>query len=303
MQILEISGTLFSIVLDRLFGANLAYSDVAGNLVDVISQIQSQISEPGVTVPKARPMTNVRLAKGTLAPAEDPDEEVEAKEQLRNEEAELAKLKQQLAERSGLSPDIQDSMVDLMARSGSFLKAHDKSEYHIFPFRSQFLFDGILSHLANLYQGNPHDTGKISVSSKSTCGDYPGYHPKHASDVNKDSGFYSAGSQGEFIEYDFKEMRVAVTRYSIRAYNDAVNGTHLRSWVMKARDENGTWHEIDCQKDCASLNGPRATCDFPVRSVVEARSIRLEQTGLSWSGSHYVALEALELFGGLRIPS
>jgi hypothetical protein len=101
--------------------------------------------------------------------------------------------------------------------------------------------------------------------------------------------------------YDFKNMRAAVTHYFVRSYSGQVNAHHLRSWVVEASDDGQKWNEIDRREDCDELNGPNRSRVFDVRSIVEARFVRLRQIGLDWAGCQHIIIEAFELFGGLRI--
>jgi hypothetical protein len=217
------------------------------------------------------------------------------------EDCELAALKRSMSAKTGWTGELGDRTLALISRSSSFFKRGDDFEYHVIPFESGSKFNGLLSYLCNSCGGNPHDKGAISVTGLSWWSSQDCYHPKQVCDVQSNSYFQSQVPEGNWIQYDFKTKRVAVTHYSLRSSNSQVNTYQLRSWIVEGQDEQGNWIELDRRKDCADLNGPRASCDFEVQTVIEAKAIRLKQTTPTWNGS-YVVLEAFELFGGLRIP-
>jgi hypothetical protein len=66
--------------------------------------------------------------------------------------------------------------------------------------------------------------------------------------------------------------------------------------------DNAKWTELDRRDGDTSLHSIDAVSSFAVRTVRECRYIRLRQTGLSSRGDDYLIFQALELFGGLRIP-
>jgi hypothetical protein len=97
-------------------------------------------------------------------------------------------------------------------------------------------------------------------------------------------------------------MRIAVTHYFIRSYGDQVDGRHLRSWVIEVSDDGSNWNEIDRQENHDGLNGSNFSEVFEVRSVVEARFVRIRMIGLNYAGNQHLLFRAFEVFGGLRFP-
>jgi hypothetical protein len=220
------------------------------------------------------------------------------------EDYELSALKQSMSDKTGSGGEVGERTVALISRSSSFFKREGDFEYHVIPFESGSKFNGLLSYLCECCGGNPHDKGAISVTGLSWSGDQDLCHPKQVCDVQSNSYFHSQVPEGNWIQYDFKTKRVAVTHYSLRSSSCGVNRNQLKSWIVEGQNEQGNWIELDRRLDCPNLNGPRAGCDFEVQRVIEARAIRLKQAGPTWGGSgYYLLLEAFELFHGLRVPA
>jgi hypothetical protein len=108
--------------------------------------------------------------------------------------------------------------VALISRSNSFFKSEGAFEDHLIPFEPDSQFNGLLSYLCKACGGNPHDKGAISVTGLASYDNQDCYHPKNVCDVQSNSRFNSAVQEGNWIMYDFKTKRVAVTHYSLRSY-------------------------------------------------------------------------------------
>jgi hypothetical protein len=221
---------------------------------------------------------------------------------------ELIELKRQLHEltgrvsrRSGVAQVLGDKAsgdgsAEQLSRLCSFLK----TEYHAIPFSSTVVADGVLSFLGKLYQGNPHDKSIICATGTPYSGQAL-HQPRNATELQTDSYFCSQNGPNQFLTYDFKNARIAVTHYFLRSNGGGVNDNHLKSWVLEASDDGSTWKEIDRRENATELNGTNSSSAFEVQSIVETRFIRIRTIGLDWGGSQYLYIKAFELFGGLRI--
>jgi hypothetical protein len=83
--------------------------------------------------------------------------------------------------------------------------------------------------------GNVHDNGLIEVTASSICGSSPSYHPKNAVDLqNRSSFFESKGEPNSWICYDFKDMEITPSHYSILSYPSEPNqNDHPKSWCLE----------------------------------------------------------------------
>jgi hypothetical protein len=156
---------------------------------------------------------------------------------------------------------------------------------------------GLISYLGKVCGGNPHDKGLICAS-----GSTNGEQARNVADLQTDSSFCSSNGADQWLCYDFKDRRVAVTHYILRSNSGGVNGHHLRSWVVEGSSDNSKWLELDCRKDDSHLNNANAIWSFEVRNVVECRFIRIRAIGPNWCGYNHLYFRAFDFFVGLRVP-
>jgi hypothetical protein len=106
--------------------------------------------------------------------------------------------------------------------------------------------------------------------------------------------FYSKNEPGQWVCWDFREMRVRLTHYTLSACK-------LKSWVVEASVDGSSWTQIDRQTDSRYFTSWGAT-SFSVSATSDFRLIRLTQTGLNHSGCtgpDQLCLGAVEFFGTL----
>jgi hypothetical protein len=103
--------------------------------------------------------------------------------------------------------------------------------------------DGIISYLTLKCGGNVHDEGLIEALSNSI---YSSRHPKYAADLqNRKSYFESNGEPNSWICYDFKDMEVTPTHYSILSYPSEPNQHHHpKSWCLEVSRDGKSWTEV-----------------------------------------------------------
>jgi hypothetical protein len=289
-------GRLFGVILATLF--EHPHSNV-GRIFEVQNGLQSLISELfNRLAPSPSPSEG---HSPTPAPVVEPEVDECVEHRFGNEERELLELRRQLCERSRSPQELSDRSVDLIRRSTSLFDGGGDFSYHICPFPNKPVFEGLICYLAQCCGGNPHDKGIISATG-TPYNNNSSHQPQNAADLQTDSYFYSQNATDQWLCYDFKDMRVAVTHYILRSQSNAVGGHHLRSWVIEGSEDGQKWIEVDCRTNEGSLNGPKSIGHFEVRNVIESRFIRLRGTGPTWNGSNYVYFQAFDVFGGLRVP-
>jgi hypothetical protein len=94
-----------------------------------------------------------------------------------------------------------------------------------FPMKGAKLLDGIISYLTKKHSGNVQEKGIVRITSKSVS-DNPKWVLKNVADLTSNSCFWSKDEPGQWVCWDFGEMRVRPTRYTI-------NGEDLKSWVVE----------------------------------------------------------------------
>jgi hypothetical protein len=162
--------------------------------------------------------------------------------------------------------------------------------------------DGIISYLTKKHGGNVHDKGIVTITSKSVDDRYfrvKTVGPTRVADFTSGSYFASKNDPGQWVCWDFREMRVRPTHYTIQA-------EYLKSWVVEGSLDGKSWTEIDRQTNNQDFNVYAwKTGSFAVSKPAECRFIRLRQTDKRYDGykrpDGYDILElyAVEFFGTL----
>jgi hypothetical protein len=152
--------------------------------------------------------------------------------------------------------------------------------------------EGVISHLTKKHGGNVHEKGIVTITSKSVD-DNPRHGLKNVADLTTDSWFSSKKEPAQWICWDFHEMRVRPTEYTIRAYD-------LKSWLAEGSLDGTTWTEIDHQTNNQDFNESWwKTASFVVAKPTECRFIRLTMTDKNHVHGDMLLLPAVEFFGTL----
>jgi hypothetical protein len=166
------------------------------------------------------------------------------------------------------------------------------------PYRDDSPFDGIISHLTHKFTGNVHKLGVVDVTSSS--GSYGWYLPHNAVDLYGNTWFASSDKPNSWLCYDFVDMFVTPTHYSIRfaagaSYSSEAKGHYLQSWAIEGSNDGSTWVLLDQQTSSKQIDSPFGT--FAVSADKSYRQIRLRQTDRNAFKTHELCLSALEIFG------
>jgi hypothetical protein len=156
-----------------------------------------------------------------------------------------------------------------------------------FPFKWGKSKLGIISYLTRKSGGNVHDKGIVTVTAKSVCADYRGNALRDLVDLISNSYFWSCYGAGQWICWDFHDMRVRPTHYTIRSLA-------LQSWVVESSLDSMNWTKIHHTTDDIPF-----TTAFAVYDSSVCRFIRLTQTGKHQRKSDFMRIYELEFFGTL----
>jgi hypothetical protein len=196
---------------------------------------------------------------------------------------------------------LRDSVARLIPPEAEFTE-------RVIPFR-QAPLDGIVSHLTQECGGHVADKGVMDISASTHYSNADRYRVRNIADFGgsvlmTDSRYFSVDEPNQWVEYDFKAARVAVTHYAIRTHLSCGAGSHHpKSWLVEVSNQRTGWVEIDRVSNSAELNRADYTVVFEVaRADVEARWVRFRQTGLSHHGDNHFNFTRFELFGRLRTP-
>jgi hypothetical protein len=151
--------------------------------------------------------------------------------------------------------------------------------------------EGIISYLTQRHGGNVHEKGVVIMTSKTACRD-PRYALKNAADLTSASHFMSRCIPGQWVCWDFRELRIRPTHYTIKS-------AWLTSWEVSGSLDGTTWTELDRQNEVTNFKDGFETASFAIATAVECRFLRLIQTEERKGGNDYLVLKAFEIFGTL----
>ena len=156
-------------------------------------------------------------------------------------------------------------------------------------------YNGIIKYLTNKTGGNIHKNGTIEVTcNRSTSNDVP----SNLLDFDKSNFYEASGRFDIWICFDFKDMKVNISNYSIHTISPN-SSHHLKSWVIEISNDKNTWTSIDEHSDCGELNNDNITATFDVKKNEFARYVRLRQTSEPWGGN-YLWFNCMEFYGYLQ---
>jgi hypothetical protein len=152
--------------------------------------------------------------------------------------------------------------------------------------------DGIISYLTKKHGGNVHEKGIVAVTSKSVWNDDPQFAVTNLVDLASHSAFSSKDRSGQWVCWDFREMLIRPTQYTIRA-------ARLQSWVLEGSLNGRSWTQIDRQMNNRDFESGWTKASFAVSKPAAFRFIRLTQADSNHSGADELLLFGVEFFGTL----
>jgi hypothetical protein len=168
------------------------------------------------------------------------------------------------------------------------------------PFQPNSNQDGIISYLTNRFEGHVIDRNIVSITASSFVNRQM-YPLRHVADFENQSGFCTENKANSWICYDFKNIQIKVTHYSIRTLRNG-DTQHLRSWTLEGSTDGLNWVKIDDRQNDTSLDGTGVISTFSISEGFqeEFRMIRLRQTGKNSGGGNFLTVNAIEFFGVLK---
>jgi hypothetical protein len=163
--------------------------------------------------------------------------------------------------------------------------AKPKSTVEI-PMQEPKSLDGIISLLTKKHGGNVHAKGIVTITSKSVA--LQQQAAENVAALASDSFFASAKGRDQWVCWDFREMRVRPTHYTVKAWL-------LKSWIVEGSLDGESWTGIDRQTENAHFKDRCNIASFAVLNPAESRFIRLTQADTTETDR--LVLYAVEFFG------
>jgi hypothetical protein len=170
------------------------------------------------------------------------------------------------------------------------------------------LDNGIIAYLTAKCGGNVHAMGLVTITSKSAdiAPDGPDYWMDsddrvpaavYVADLHSESDFWSEDAPGQWICWDFRNMRVRLTGYTM------TTGL-VKSWVVEGSLDGQNWEEIDRHSNDKAFSRAN-TAYFDAAHGSAFRFLRLTQTGERHpcgsppTADNRLYIRSLEFFGTL----
>jgi hypothetical protein len=143
---------------------------------------------------------------------------------------------------------------------------------------------------------NPHATGICTVTASSVnAGNL-------SMPVNRlQNNFYTNNSAGSWVQLDFGASRtVRVDSYQLRNY--VTGSAMLRNWKLQGSTNGSTWTDLDTRTSDTTLTTGNQWGNWTVTqgNTNYWRYIRLLSTGVDSSGTNYLCLGQIELYGAIQ---
>jgi hypothetical protein len=168
-------------------------------------------------------------------------------------------------------------------------------------FESTTPWSGVLAHLTSVCGGNVHKKGVVTITSSSDSYNKCYQVANHGwSDY-----WFSGDSPNSWIQFDFKESKISMSEYTLKAHGSDNHSHHFRQWKIEGSNDLGEWEMLD-ERNTRDMIPAWATKTFKCSSSNASRfyqSIRMTQTGKSSGGIyHHLMLCNIEFYGLLHSP-
>lgn len=183
-------------------------------------------------------------------------------------------------------------------------KRYVYGNYQLFPFNEdkEKSLKGIINHLNNKCSGNSFEKSIIDIKLSS----YGFGEIKNLVNFNEDSHyFFSKDIPNSWVQYDFKNIKVRPTHYTIRSSKEENKVDHPRNWVIQGSDTglDGDWIDLDLRKDIECIEEPKSLHTFfiqtPLKQDEYYRFLRILQNGINAYNRHYLDFSCIEFFGSI----
>jgi hypothetical protein len=139
----------------------------------------------------------------------------ELKESVANQGRQLDNLDFRL---SALEPNLTTDLRHLKRTRIPPVSPPESLKEVKFPLHEAKSLDGIISYLTRKHGGNVHDKGIVTHTSKSVLNDDSKYAMRNVADLTSGSYFESQNEPGQWVCWDFRELRVRPSHYTMTSW-------------------------------------------------------------------------------------
>jgi hypothetical protein len=186
----------------------------------------------------------------------------------------------------------KEHQIGASSSAGNGPLAVDRTTESLPPGRNEY---GICQYLSSVCGGNAAELGRIQITGKS-CD--PGRDRLLPFLINYEwtHCWISHNAPRAWVQFDFLNLQIYVTHYSIKTYRSGKGFSHLKSWLLQGL-QHGQWVDLDLREDTKDLNGRSKTGMFQLANPSLVTMLKLIQTGPNHSGDDFMILTNVEFYG------
>jgi hypothetical protein len=157
---------------------------------------------------------------------------------------------------------------------------------------------GVISYLTEKHGGNVHDLNIVTLTASS--GDVATINVICETSELSSTCFATTSAPNQWICYDFKNMRVQLTQYSL---GNAQGGScTLKDWEIDGSDDGNSWITLDRRQNNSDLKDRQMTFASSITNAQPAfvRFLRLRSFGPNHCGCNAMRLSSWEVWGNFR---
>jgi hypothetical protein len=160
------------------------------------------------------------------------------------------------------------------------------------PYADGDPLNGILAFLTKRHSCNLHNSGIVTVTGAQCSNIHIYTDPQQSSDY-----FHmTPDSSGCWFCFDFKERRVTLTHYAMKA---CCTNRGPSSWMLDGSNDGETWETLHSVEGCNGLRQDQATPHFAVSVSRSFRFVRFRQRA-NLPQSTDLHMKSFELFGSIE---
>jgi hypothetical protein len=166
-------------------------------------------------------------------------------------------------------------------------------------FDSDKPFDGILFHLFEQCNHNPHHAGLIRVSAPDERTDRAFECEDLISHESKTGKWWAANDTNvsHYLQIDFKDLQICPSAYSIKAPNSSWGSSHfVKSWEFEGSLDGLIWKCLDRHSNCTDVCQNDAVASYHISDSPVFRYLRFRMVGQNSSNNWRFSLQQIEIF-------
>lgn len=157
-------------------------------------------------------------------------------------------------------------------------------------------FEGIFFSMSQILNNkNPANLNIIKIIPSDTIN----VNYTHVIEKGYKSHWFSFRSN-PWLKFDFNNIKVKISGYSLKTYSGGENYAHLKSWDLEASNDDQNWISLHSMRHTTDINSDSAEMYYDVVSDTFYIYLRIKMIGPSWAGSDFMVIRNFEIFGSTQ---